>query len=224
LVLKINDRSQPVWLKRLEDKQNYSIDNPYRLLTSLSGPQRSEYSEQVYEPTLGWAGGVGADIRWKIAWIGVILILILLSIRLAGGKRSTTPWIAFGVGMVGLMVVGGVPALNRPFARAAAVVKIPSSVPESDVWVYLRALRPVRTAEPWSASTLLFPRSVHHLRALDPVVWLREDGLTGWIELSLNPPTTVCLLYSRQVGVLSPPAVDQLNPQPLQQRFYTLAP
>lgn len=220
LVLKINGRSQRLELRRLEENQDYSTNNPYEVLVKFPGPKRSGYLHQVYEPIIGWRGGVGSEIRWNLVWIGVIFILILFSIRLVIETWMIRPWILLAVGLIGLAIVGGVSAMNQPLARAIAVIPIPSSAPESDVWVYLRAWRQVRVSEPWSAYTLLFPRSVSHLRALDPVIRIREDGLTGRIELSLAPHDTVCLLYRRQVGVFSGTDEYLLHPQSLKQWFY----
>lgn len=223
LVLWVNGRSQRLWLKQLDETQEYSTHNPYMLLSDVVGPKRSEYSDRVYEPAWGWVGGVGARTRWNIALGGGIVILILLSIRLASGERRITPWIALSASLGGLTMMGLMPVFNQPSARATAVVPIPSAVPESDIWVYWRALRPNRLREPWSAYTYLFPRSASHLRALDPVVRLREDGLTGWIDMSLTPQDTVCVLHRRQVGLFNVAAEDQLSPQPLQKWFYTLS-
>lgn len=221
LVLQVNGRSQRVRLKRLEDNQDYSTPNPYQLLARFPALERSEYSDRVYEPTLGWPGGVGADMRWNVAWAGGIIVLILLCIRLIGWKRRITPWLTGSVGLISLVMIGLMSAFHQPLARAKAVVDIPSPVSESDVWIYFRAWRPTRITEPWSAGTLLFPRSDNHLRTLDPVVLLREDGLAGWIELSLVPQATVCLVHRRQLGTFKTAGEDQLSPDALKTRFYT---
>jgi hypothetical protein len=219
VVIEVNGRPQTVALRRLGTGETYATPNPYEMPDNLAGPRVSQVGDAAYMPSYAWPGGLSTRTRWLIVAAAGVVVLILAAIKLALWRSRITPWAMVVVGIGTAVGIAFVPALNQPVSRAAAVVEMPPPVVQSDRWVYLRSGQPTRIEEPWSAYTLLFPRSMRHLESLTPVARIRPDGLGGTIRLDLAPNATTCILQ-RVVGVQPTYAGDALAPRLLIDRFY----
>jgi hypothetical protein len=219
LVIEINGRPQTIALKRLAEDEDYATQNPYVAPDNLAGPRVSTFGDAAYMPSYAWPGGTSARTRWLIVAAAGAVALALAAIKLALWRSRWTAWAMVVAGTGATIAIAFIPALNQPVARAAAIVEPMAPVVQSDRWIYLRSERPIRTSEPWSAYTYLFPRSPAHLESLAPVVRVRDDGLAGQIELSLTPGSTACLLQ-RVVSILPQRSGESLETSSLIARFY----